>query len=424
MARIRGLAAASGNEPLGTQHRNDGLKLRGDAFRRREYYLAAQVLDTIAPALSAVASLRGKAPSEPHTWRRGLILGDTHIGDVLCRTASLEQLSARLPQCQWDYLCSPMSAQVLAGNPHLHAVLPWRLDDTVRLSVEHRSALRARDYDVALLTNATRYWPLLLLAWRLDIPNRVSFVHKGLSSLVTHPVPIAFPDTFAGYARQVVAHITGSQGRWDLRPQVYPAPQDHREAEALWRQVGGDTTQPTLACFVTSRQPRGVVAFDRFGPVLEAVHAARPVRVVLLGGTADGHTLESLARSLSFPVHVAPGLGLLGVVSFLRRCSVVMSTDSGPRHLANAAGTPVVFIRNISAHAAETGTYCASEVDAGPSAELVAESDEAAVFSRLSAESIAARVLQQIAVSDSRQPAGHSLMEAAQPSQQRGDGGA
>jgi ADP-heptose:LPS heptosyltransferase len=44
----------------------------------------------------------------------------------------------------------------------------------------------------------------------------------------------------------------------------------------------------------------------------------------------------------------------------------VFTADSGPRHLANAAGTPVVFVRNLWFPSAEAGPYCDTEVDVVP----------------------------------------------------------
>jgi ADP-heptose:LPS heptosyltransferase len=62
-------------------------------------------------------------------------------------------------------------------------------------------------------------------------------------------------------------------------------------------------------------------------------------------------------------------INLRALVSFLRKCDAVLTTDSGPRHLANAAGVPVVYLRNLLSLETETGSYLASEHDLVPPAE-------------------------------------------------------
>jgi ADP-heptose:LPS heptosyltransferase len=60
---------------------------------------------------------------------------------------------------------------------------------------------------------------------------------------------------------------------------------------------------------------------------------------------------------------VAGSLGIRALCCFLRRCSVVLTSDSGPRHIANAAGVPVVFVRNVWFNAVEAGVYVETETD-------------------------------------------------------------
>ena len=57
------------------------------------------------------------------------------------------------------------------------------------------------------------------------------------------------------------------------------------------------------------------------------------------------------------PTSSAGSLGLRALSCFLSHFATVLTTDSGPRHIANAAGVPVVFVRNVWSNAVETGVY-------------------------------------------------------------------
>jgi ADP-heptose:LPS heptosyltransferase len=78
----------------------------------------------------------------------------------------------------------------------------------------------------------------------------------------------------------------------------------------------------------------------------------------------------------------------------LKRVSVVISTDSGPRHLSNAAGVPVVFIRNLSFNKREAGVYCETEYDMAPDVESLAPKDQMYWLRQTTPESVAAKALE------------------------------
>ena len=336
------------------------------AFRYRQNYALAVAAEAIAPALRLVARALGRGSrTDPATWRTGLIIGHSHIGDVLYRTCSLAPLAAGLPDCRWDYMTSPSAAQILTGNPALRSVLPFALgDDSARITGESFSALRRARYDVVLCTNTIRHLPDFILAAALGIPNRVGFGDKGYSGLLTFPVRTQYPQPLAGYTRTLVSAVTGRAPDWPLHPQVFPSASDSRRADECLGALHLDPSLPILACTVTTRQLVGAWPPAFFRDVLTGVMRERAVNVLLCGGATDEPTLRDLAAMLPDPVHVVAGsLQWLEFAELLRRCDAVFCMDSGPRHLANAVGTPVAFARNLAFSDVEAGKYCANETD-------------------------------------------------------------
>ena len=182
------------------------------AFRTRTKRWLAHTSEFVAPLLRTGAAMASRgAPSEPLAWRKGLILGHNHFGDVMYRTCSLGQLAESLPDCEWSYLTSAASADLLAGNPAIREVLPWSAgDDAWNLNQGKFGELKKRQFDVVLCTNTLRHYPDLALAVALGIPNRVGYTYKGLSALITRSAPIRFPSAYPEYFRAMVADV-GSQ---------------------------------------------------------------------------------------------------------------------------------------------------------------------------------------------------------------------
>lgn len=334
-------------------------------FRKKVNWYAAVAVEGLSPLLRLHARMKTGAASDPRHWRKAIILGANHLGDLLYRSASLEHLKAGLPECEFHYLTAPGSTQILEGNPALTGILPWvRSDSPLDLAPEHFAALDAMGFDAALCTNTSMVWRDLLLAIRLGIPNRVACADKGFSGWVTHPIPIRRPQPFAAYIREYVAIVTQQKADWPARPVIYPTPQDEADATALWAHLQMDRHPNVTACFMTTRQPTPIWPSARFGQALKALRSKTETHILLCGAAEDEATLSGVNREYGLGADVVAGkLGIRALCCFLRRCTLVLATDSGPRHIANAAGVPVLFVRNVWSNAVETGAYLDTETD-------------------------------------------------------------
>jgi heptosyltransferase-2 len=311
---------------------------------------------------------------------------------MLYRTSSLAQLAKGFPECSWDILAPEPAAQVIEGNPAIRKI--HRMD-IPRYGSEDFMTLRREQYDVAICYDTGMYTRPLMTATLLGIPNRVGYVHKGWSGLVSHPVRINYPQAFPAYFRDLVSQVTGQPPDWDLRPLVFQTKQDHNKAEGLLSELNLTDNSPLLACFVTTRQPTGVWPLEKFRETLELIHSSSTAQIVLCGAPQDEEKLKSLQSSLSFPVRINAGrLELRALIALLAKCHVVLSTDSGPRHLANAAGVPIFFMRNPWFSRKEAGVYCPdSEYDMAPDLEFVSPENQEIYWRSVSVEAVSKKIL-------------------------------
>ncbi|MDQ6736978.1 MAG: hypothetical protein M3Z30_04665 [Gemmatimonadota bacterium] len=346
-------------------------------FRDPHHHVAAQLTEIAAPALRFGARVLTRGPaSPPALWRNGVILGNGHIGDVLYRTCSLAQLSDELRDCRWTYVTSKPGAETLAGNPALSEVLPWT-DDADRLPAAQLAQLRARRFDVALCSENVAHYRAMFTALRLGIPNRVAFTRKGLSGLATLGIQLDTQVSHALAFRTMVDTVTGTQDESPLRPRIFPSASDRSAAAVEFDRLALTRRSVTVVCSVTTRQTVGPCPPAFFEDVLARAFQLTPdLRVVLAGLNADRKLLESLASRLGERALVSAGtLGILGFGAMLGMCSAFIGTDSGARHLANAAGIPVFFVRNLGTTAVETGSYLATETDIAPPGEYLSATE-------------------------------------------------
>lgn len=346
------------------------------AFRQKRNLALGIASEIVAPLLRPIASSLSKGKvTEPSEWRKGLIIAHNHIGDVLYRTPSLQALRDGLPQCEWSFLTTPSSAEILKGNPNVSEIIPWsRGEHSWDLDAAHRKELAARNFDVALCTNTLRHYPDLVMATRLGIPNRVGFAHKGLSSLITRPVAINFPSPFAAYFQALVADVIGRPPEWSLTPEIFLDEVASSEAQRVIGALGLTGERPVIATCLTTRQPHGNWPAEFMADALTEARNAKDMDIVLCGTAGDRERLGAIGARLGGRVYVAAGdLSLRGFGAFLRECTALFTLDSGPRHLGNAVGTKVLFARNMSHSQVEAGKYCATEIDIAPDGEYLSD---------------------------------------------------
>ena len=353
-------------------------------FRKRSNFAIAALSEAAAPILRLSAGFisHGK-PSLPGEWRQGVLLGAGHIGDVLYNTASLRFLKESLPACEWHFVAPSPASEVIAHHPAIASCAP---------NLESLSSVAP--IDVAICYNSGAYWRELLQAARLGIPNRVSYAHKGFSGLVTLPIRINYPQPYPFYFRDLVGQLINRAPDWPVRPIIYPGPDDEARAQLVWQEAGFAAGGAVIACFMTSRQASGVCPPEKFAESLACLESRGDVQTAICGTAADGETLERLRAAFGLKARIVAGkLSLLSLGCFLRRCAVVLCPDSGPRHLANAVGTPVVFVRNLAVGKMETGAYLESEIDAAPDLERLSPKDQAGAFALLKPAAVAAQVV-------------------------------
>lgn len=338
-------------------------------FRKRRNWLAASILEFASPAMRWCARRQTGETTPAQTWRKGLLIGAHHIGDILYRTSSLPHLAKAFPHCTWDIIAPWPSSELLTNNPFIRKCWnpPGSKKDVQQLSRE--------SYDVLVSYDTNNNLSALKLGIKLGIPNRVGYAHKGCGGLVTHPCPIDFPNTFPAYFRHLVEHLAGTTFPGDLRPLVYPLP-GHREKAHRVMVKHHLTPGGYVVLFVSSRQPSGVCPADVLVNCMKNLIAEVSLPVVLAGAKSEDALLNTVANAIPTRAVLAGSLSLLELVEFLRDARLVLTTDSGPRHLANAAGVPVAFTRNIYARSIETGRYVDSELDLIPPAIECHDADE------------------------------------------------
>jgi heptosyltransferase-2 len=301
------------------------------------------------------------------------------IGDAVMATPAVRSLREHFPAAHFIGVLRPYIAGVLEGTPWMDRLVfldnrgPWQS----RWPAVTASLYRERIDLAILFSNSFRTaW----IAWLAGCKSRIGYRRYGRSFLLTHalspvrdsggkllPSPI-----IDAYNR--LAELAGCP-RPNYRMQLSTTPVDERAADLVWQQAGF-TRQTRVVCL----NPGAAFGSAKHWPAEYFAQLARWLAqdrdqgVLVLCGPRERDLARKIALAAGHQrVHSLADHSLsLGLTkACIRRSSMLVTTDSGPRHFAAAFARPVVTLFGPT-HIAWTETYqplaihLQKKVDCGP----------------------------------------------------------
>ncbi len=295
--------------------------------------------------------------------RHLLVRSVNWLGDAVMAMPALQRLREALPHTRITVLTHQKLADLWALQPAVDAVIPFAADETV-WRIGRR--LRALDCDTALvLPNSPRSalecwlariprrigragaWRRLFLTEALpDFPGAVPMRKRTPAEVHTRIANGAAPDRFPAQSHHAwhYLHLASALGaRAELLPPWLAVP-----AEELAR-IKSDFVLPLatpLLGLVPGAEygPAKRWPADRFAAVAQEILRRHGCHCVIFGGARDAEVAATLTAALppGTATNLAGRTTLRQLVAALAVCRVVLTNDTGPMHLAAAAGAAVV----------------------------------------------------------------------------------
>ncbi len=286
------------------------------------------------------------------------------VGDVVMATPALRALRRHFAAARLVGVCKPYVAGVLDGSPWLDArtyldragpwprrwpAVAWRLrrerfDLAVLFANTLRSALVARLAGCRRRAGFNRHGRAPLLTDRLE------FARDAAGRLRPSPV-------LDDYNRLAEAVGCPPPGR---RLELFTTDADERAADAVWDRFRL-ACRPEVLCL----NPGAAFGASKYWPAESFARLAqdlvdrRDASVLVLCGPGERALAREIATRSARPgvyslADETPSLGLTKAI--VRRATLLVTTDSGPRHFAAAFDRPVVTLFGPT-HIAWTETY-------------------------------------------------------------------
>ncbi|GIX03681.1 MAG: ADP-heptose--LPS heptosyltransferase [Planctomycetaceae bacterium] len=268
------------------------------------------------------------------------------IGDAVMATPALQALHA-LPHVSLIGVMRPVVADLLSGVPWFTEVRTVEKNSWGSVSAL-RCQLRTSRPDAALLfTNSfrTAWW-----MWCAGVPRRIGFQRNARGWLLTHRLlspsrRIPYP-VLHDYA-QLAATLGADATCFSLKLVVTRAEQ--QAYDLFWQRYGqGDRRQGIIA-FNTGGAygPSKSWPTTSFAALARTLLASTPHAILVLCGPQEYHAASEIVRLVDHPrvFTFPPEMLSIGLTkAALQEALLLITTDSGPRHVATALGVPTVTL--------------------------------------------------------------------------------
>jgi len=263
------------------------------------------------------------------------------IGDVTRALPLATRVRAGYPNAHLAWAVEPAAAPILDAHPAIDARLVFERRGGARAFVAFLRRVRAERFDLVL--DLQRHAKSGLVSAASRAPVRIGFHRRNAKELnwlaSTHTIaPVDERGWKLGqYLRFAdFLELPATPVRFDLTL----TPDEDAAVARLLTPLAG----PFAALFLGSTWPSRLWFAERYAAVVDAL-ADRGLATVLVGGS-DVRTLaaETVARSTAAPLDLSARTSLRESYGILARARVAIGPDSGPMHLAAAAGTPVVSL--------------------------------------------------------------------------------
>lgn len=281
--------------------------------------------------------------------RNVVVRAPNALGDLVMATPAFARLAAHYGRDRLTLVCLPAGVPLLAGNTWFREILPYdRKGSHAGLggSLAFAREMRKRRFDLGIILPNSLGSAFQFL-WG-GVKRRVGYFKEGRRFLLhagrprDHDEQGNFIPKYTGQYFMDLLDVMGLLPA-PLKPSL-PISGDERAAAASLLGERGLTGGPLVVIAPGAAfGPSKLWGPDRFAAVGDAL-GEQGCKLMLSYGPGEEDTLAAVQGRMKQPAATTKGLNLGLLKAVYASARLVVTNDTGPRHIAVAVGTPVVCI--------------------------------------------------------------------------------
>ncbi|MFI5251887.1 MAG: lipopolysaccharide heptosyltransferase II [Bacteroidota bacterium] len=267
-----------------------------------------------------------------------LIIKLRAIGDVVLSTATLKNLRTAYPHARIDFLTEYYCKDVVEGNPDIDSIIAFNNKEESGLSLVRRIRSGRYDLVIDLFGNPRSAIVTLFSGAFYRVGYRFGW-RKYCYSIVVEP---------RGGEKHNIDFNLDALKEIDIpvidRTPVFPLSDDaKRFAQDFFK------NKNLLGKLVVVLNPGGGWYTKRwklhsYAGLAKKFRKEFDAKILICWGPGEQAIAEEIRLALDGEADLTPRTSLKELAAILERCSLMITNDSGPMHIAAAMGTPIVAL--------------------------------------------------------------------------------
>jgi len=281
-----------------------------------------------------------------------LVILPNWVGDAVLATPALRALREGFPKSKISYLIKPYLADLFGASPWVDQLLFWpggKKGEQKQTTLNLLKQLRSEKFELAvLLANSFRS---ALTSSLVKIPRRVGYDRDGRGVMLTDKL---LPDRYNGQFLPIsalkyylsVADYLGCRTD-DYHLQLHTEPEFDTDAQNLLQRHGlKKDARYALINPGASYGPSKCWPAEYFAKVGDHLAEKHGLQVLVICGPREIQIAKAVTSKMSKPgIPLIDPIVRLGTLkSLVKKSTIMVTNDTGPRHFAAAFGIPVVTI--------------------------------------------------------------------------------
>lgn len=314
--------------------------------------------------MTAASSAVESDKKRPNKRMKILIVKLSSIGDVVHTLPSLYALKKGFDKkgvpSEIDWLVEESASSILRGNPLINNLIVvknrgWTRDSKVNIRTVR--FLASRRYDMVLdfqgLFKSAVWVGLSKAGRRIGFSNSRELSYLFLNERVAAYDPDKHAvDRYLDLARYAGGEASGVEFLLNI------GKEDIRSVKTILEKNGIETATGSFCIMVpTARWSTKLWEKKKFIELGKKLYSRRSLRVLITGSGGERGKVERIRAGIGEGAYNVAGLfDLKGLAALMKLAGFAVTVDSGPMHIAAAAGLPVIALFGpTSAH--RTGPY-------------------------------------------------------------------
>lgn len=289
------------------------------------------------------------------TFKKILVIRLSSLGDVILTTPLLKILKQSFTEARIDYLIKKEYSEVLKNNPNINNII--EADDNINFAglIELKKQIKESSYDLIIDAHnnlRTFYLKLFLNS------NKLKFKKYSLRKflLVNFKINLMkdLPPISERYCNMLIPLLRGmSVGRGVLQ-EIFTDVTSKQNAERLLNTLNIPTGKKLVCIVPSSKHFTKTYPAEYYSALINKFD--KNYAFVLTGMGNDKKNIDIIKSNTGENVYdLCNKLNVLELAELMKKCSLVISGDTGPMHIAKALNIPLIIIAGSSVR--EFGFY-------------------------------------------------------------------